>query len=113
MTPKEKRGGRPVSLGTALRAWLDDAGLGRRLELTQALDHWAAAVGPQVAAVTQPESVNAQGILWVRVASSAWANELSLMSPRILAQLNQLGARQAQIREIRWLVGPRDASDLR
>lgn len=113
MTRKDRRGGRPVPVGTALRAWLDEAGLGRRLELTQALDHWAAAVGPQVAAVTQAESVNAQGILWVRVVSSAWANELSLMSPRILAQLNQLATRQAQIREIRWLVGQRDAPDPR
>jgi predicted nucleic acid-binding Zn ribbon protein len=113
MTAREKRGGPPVRLGPALRAWLDETGLGRRLELTQALDHWDAAVGPAVAAVTRPESVNAQGILWVRVVSSAWANELSLMSPRILAQLNQFAARQARIREIRWLVGPRDAPDLR
>ena len=102
---EDGRGGRPVPVGTALSEWLKDAGLGRRLELVQALDRWSSAVGPQISAVTRPETVNAQGTLWVRVTTSAWANELSLMSPRILAQLNRGVAPAAQIREIRWLVG--------
>ncbi len=104
------RGGRPVQLGSALRDWLEDAGLSSRLELTQAVERWAGAVGPQIAAVTRAESVNAQGILWVRVTTSAWANELSLMSPRILAQLNREATREGRIREIRWLIGPRTTS---
>jgi predicted nucleic acid-binding Zn ribbon protein len=107
------RGGRPVPVGAALQEWLDDAGLGRRLELTRALERWAGAVGPQIAAVTRPESVNGQGVLWVKVVSSPWANELSLMTPRILSQLNRLAPRDAQIREIRWLVGQLDAPDPR
>ena len=92
-------------MGSALSAWLNEAGLGARLEQVQALERWRGAVGPQVAAVTRPETVNAQGTLWVRVTTSAWANELSLMSPRILAQVNRGVAPKAQIREIRWLVG--------
>lgn len=94
-----------MTVGAALHAWLGHAGLGKRLEQVQALDRWRDAVGPQISAVTRPESVNAQGTLWVRVTTSAWANELSLMSPRILAQLNSGVAPAAQIREIRWLVG--------
>jgi predicted nucleic acid-binding Zn ribbon protein len=47
--------------------------------------------------------VTADGVLWVRVTTSAWANELSLMAPRILAKVNQ--GRTGQIRDIRWLVG--------
>lgn len=104
-TRTDGRGGKPVQLGAALRSWLDSAGLGPRLELSQAVDRWSAAVGPQIAAVTRAESVNAQGILWVRVATSAWANELSMMSPGILAQLNRGATRGGQIREIRWLTG--------
>ena len=96
--------GKPLTpLGEALGAWLDQAGLARRLDLAQAVEQWPAAVGPQIAAVTRAEAVNAEGTLWVRVASSAWANELSLMTPRILARLNQ--NRRGQIREIRWLIG--------
>jgi predicted nucleic acid-binding Zn ribbon protein len=98
------RGDPPSRLGEALGKWLSKAGLTRRLELAQAVDHWAATVGPQIAAVTRAEAVNAEGTLWVRVSSSAWANELSLMAPRILAKLNQ--NRQGRIKEIRWLIGP-------
>jgi predicted nucleic acid-binding Zn ribbon protein len=97
------RRSRPEPLGDALTAWLARSGLARRIDIANVVDRWAEVVGPQVAAVTRAEAVNADGTLWVRVASSAWANELSLMAPRILARINQ--DRQGQIREIRWLVG--------
>ncbi|HLB54299.1 MAG TPA: DUF721 domain-containing protein [Gemmatimonadales bacterium] len=107
------RGGRPVRVGEALGHWLDKARLGSRLELAQAVERWAGAVGPQIAAVTRAELVNAYGTLWVRVISSAWANELSLMTPRILAQLNRGAGRGGQIREIRWLTGDLAAPERR
>lgn len=93
----------PVPVGEALSRWLEAKGLRRRVDLAAAVDDWPAAVGPQIAAVTRAEAVNADGVLWVRVSTSAWANELSLMAPRILARVNH--GRTGQIREIRWLVG--------
>jgi predicted nucleic acid-binding Zn ribbon protein len=90
-------------LGASIEAWLAKSGLGRRLDVSTVVDRWAEVVGPQIAAATRAEAVNADGTLWVRVASSAWANELSLMAPRILAKLNQ--DRRGQIKEIRWLTG--------
>ena len=102
---RDDRGGKPVRVGDALGRWLKSSGLGRRVELAAAVERWASAVGPQIAAVTRAELVNAQGTLWVRVASSAWANELSLMTPRILAQLNRDVSQAGRVREIRWMVG--------
>ncbi|HEV8150726.1 MAG TPA: DUF721 domain-containing protein [Gemmatimonadales bacterium] len=96
----------PTRLADALGSWLDKAGLARRLDLAQAVEQWATVVGPQIAAVTRAEAVNGEGTLWVRVVSSTWANELSLMAPRILAKLNQ--NRRGQIKEIRWLTGLAD-----
>lgn len=93
----------PVPVGEALEGWLKAKGLRRRLDLAAAVDEWPVIVGPQIAAVTRAESVTADGVLWVRVTTSAWANELSLMAPRILAKVNQ--GRTGQIRDIRWLVG--------
>ncbi len=96
--------GKPLTkLGQALESWLDRQGLDRRFDLVEAVERWPEVVGPQIAAVTRAETVNADGTLWVRVTSSAWANELSLMAPRILATLNQ--GRRGQIKEIRWLTG--------
>ena len=97
------RGTPPSRLSDALGSWLSKAGLARRIDQVRAIEQWPEAVGPQIAAVTRAEQVNAEGTLWVRVTSSAWANELSLMAPRILAKLNQ--NRRGQIKEIRWLTG--------
>jgi predicted nucleic acid-binding Zn ribbon protein len=93
---------RLTPIGQAVEEWLARSGLARRLDVSQVVDRWAEVVGPQIAAVTRAEAVNSDGTLWVRVASSAWANELSLMAPRILGKLNQ--GRRGQIREIRWLL---------
>ena len=97
---------RPMPFGEALTAWLKRSGLNRRLDLASAVEAWPETVGPQIAAVTQALSVTADGTLMVRVATHAWATELGLMTPRILARVN--GSRQGRVLHIRWLVGPLD-----
>ena len=94
---------RPTPLADALASYLQKQGLIKRMQQAGIVEEWATLVGPQIAAVTVPESVTADGILRVRVASSAWAQELSLMSPRILARLND--GRKGRVREVRWIVG--------
>ena len=94
----------PTRLSEALTEWVRRAGLVRRMDLARAVEEWPERVGPQIAAVTRPESVSPDGLLRVRVASAAWATELSLMTPRILARLN--AGRSGRIREIRWIAGP-------
>jgi predicted nucleic acid-binding Zn ribbon protein len=79
---------RPASLADALASYLKQSGFAKRLQQAGIIESWAELVGPQIAAVTAPESVTPDGVLQVRVATAAWANELSLMSPRILARLN-------------------------
>lgn len=101
-----ERRGRPTALGAALRDWAERTGLARRLDLAAVVEEWPGAVGPQIAAVTRADSVTPDGVLRVRVASSAWATELSLMTPRILARLNE--GRRGKVREIRWIAGPLD-----
>jgi predicted nucleic acid-binding Zn ribbon protein len=100
---KPRARSKPYAIRDVLNDWLAKSGLAKRLDVSQVVDRWAEVVGPQIAAVTRAEAVNAEGTLWVRVASSAWASELSLMAPRILSKLNQ--DRRGQIREIRWLTG--------
>jgi predicted nucleic acid-binding Zn ribbon protein len=97
---------RPSSLGDALSAWITRNGMIKRFDLAAAVESWPDAVGPQIAAVTRALSVTPDGTLMVRVASHAWATELGMMAPRILARLN--GARRGRVQHIRWLVGPLD-----
>ncbi len=93
----------PSPLAEALASYLRQSGFSKRLQQAGIVEEWATLVGPQIAAVTAPESVTRDGMLRVRVASAAWANELSLMSPRILARLN--AGRTGRVKEIRWVPG--------
>lgn len=95
---------RPMApIADAMASWLARSGLRRRLEQAQVVADWPGLVGPQIASVTEPESVTPDGVLRVRVATAPWASELSLMTPRILARLN--AGRRARITEIRWIAG--------
>jgi predicted nucleic acid-binding Zn ribbon protein len=88
-------------VGEVLTSYLKRSGLNKRLQQTDVIERWAELVGPQIAAVSQPESVSADGVLRVRVATAPWATELSLMTPRILARVN--ADREGRIKEIRWI----------
>lgn len=92
-----------MAVGDVLRRYLARSGLGRRLAQAQVVPDWRALVGPQIAAVTTPERVTPDGTLFVRVATSAWMNELQLMAPAILARLNR-GPGAARISAVRWVL---------
>ncbi len=94
---------KPARVGDLIQAYLKKAGLVRRVGQAKVLEDWAELVGPQIAKVTQPESVGADGVLRVRVATAAWAQELQLMTPQILGKLNK--DRAGRITSIRWMAG--------
>ena len=61
---------------------------------------WEPLVGKQIAAVTKPISVTADGTLFIAVKTNAWMTELSLMEPQILRALNAKTGR-TRVRKIR------------
>jgi len=79
---------KPTPLGDLLAGVLADAGIADRVAQASVVPEWASLVGPQIAGVTEPLSVGADGTLWVGVASHAWMTELSLMEPELLRALN-------------------------
>jgi predicted nucleic acid-binding Zn ribbon protein len=98
----------PTPLADALTSFFKQAGLTKRVQQAGIIEEWAELVGPQIAAVTAPESVTPDGVLRVRVATAPWATELSMMAPKILARLN--AGRSGRVKEIRWVPGPLDRS---
>ena len=90
-------------MSEALAGYLSRAGLARRVGQAQIIPDWPHLVGPQIAAVARPESVTPDGVLFVRVATSAWMNELQLMTPDIMARINA-GRGTGRITTIRWLL---------
>ncbi len=97
---------RPTSLAEALDSYLKKSGFVKRLQQASVVEEWAELVGPQIASVTVAESVSPDGVLRILVATAPWANELSLMTPKILALVNR--GRSGRIKEIRWVPGRLD-----
>jgi predicted nucleic acid-binding Zn ribbon protein len=105
------RKGKPTRLGEALAGYLKSAGLAERIGQAEVVDAWPALVGERIAHAAAPESVTPDGTLFVRVKSSAWRQELSLMTPEVLALINT-NRTAGRIKRIRWLVGTESAADV-
>jgi len=74
------------------------------VDQARVIPEWPRLVGPQIAKVTEPQSISANGTLFVRVTTNAWMNELSLLEPELLRSLNADPGRQP-VKRIRWLLG--------
>jgi predicted nucleic acid-binding Zn ribbon protein len=94
---------KPSALSDVLAGVLRDSGIAERVEQARLIPEWPALVGAQIAAVTEPTSIAADGTMFVRVTTNAWMNELSLMEPELLRALNATEGR-APVKRIRWLL---------
>jgi predicted nucleic acid-binding Zn ribbon protein len=100
------RKGQPVSIADVMAQVLRAKGMTERLAQVTAIDEWPEVVGAQIAGVTEPLSVTADGVLWVRVTTAAWMNELSLLAPTLLSRLNAVPGR-TPVRQLRFRLGQR------
>jgi predicted nucleic acid-binding Zn ribbon protein len=100
VSPAKKR---PSSIADVLAGVLERSGLAARVEQAGIIPEWGSLVGVQIAAVTEPTSITADGTMFVTVTTNAWMNELSLMEPELLRALNAKEGR-LPIRRIRWLL---------
>ena len=100
MSPAKKQ---PASIADVVAGVLANAGVAARVEQAGIIPEWRSLVGVQIAAVTEPMSIAADGTLFVNVTTNAWMNELSLMEPELLRALNAKDGRLA-VRRIRWLL---------
>lgn len=88
-----KRRSTPEPVGDVIASYLASSGLAARVEQASVIPEWATLVGRQIAAVTEPLLITADGTLFVAVASSPWMAELSLMERQLLAALNRVAGR--------------------
>ena len=98
MTERKRR---PEPVGDIVATFLSERGLAGRVDQAGVIPDWEQLVGAQIAAVTEPRSVTANGTLFVAVATNAWMTELSLLEPELLRSLNAKPGR-SPIRRIRW-----------
>ncbi len=91
-------------IGDVLADYLRTSGLAERVEQAGVIPEWPRLVGREIAAVTVPLLVTADGTLFVGVASNPWMTELSLMEPQLLASLNGANVDRPPIVRIRYQI---------
>jgi hypothetical protein len=106
MASKKRRRRASLDAPEPLEDVLDRAGENRfaKRQLPIPLARWRALVGPRIADRTRPIALE-RGVLVVKVATSVWANELSLLAPHILEKLKTSGIAASSLR---FRVGPLD-----
>ena len=97
---------KPSALGDVLADVMRTSGIAARVEQAGIIPEWSSLVGPAIARVTEPQSIAADGTLFVSVTTNAWMMELSMMEPELLRALNAKDGR-IPVRKIRWLLKQR------
>lgn len=100
MSDRKKK---PEAIANIVANFLGESGLADRVDQAGIIPEWPRLVGPQIAKVTTPQSISANGTLFVGVTTNAWMNELSLLEPELLRSLNA-DAKRTPVKRIRWLL---------
>lgn len=105
----------PAPVSGALDRLIADYGWSEQLAVNRLLGGWSQLVGPDIAENTEVLGYT-DGVVMVQAASTAWATQLRLLAPTIVAKLNeQLGDGNVVRIDIRnpsgpsWKKGPRSA----
>lgn len=77
----------PVPLGAGLDRLIEEKGWNTQINIHLLLGRWRDLVGPANADHSRPESY-AAGVLTLRTSSTAWATQLRLFAPQLVARLN-------------------------
>ena len=103
----------PQPFGRMVKRLVEDRGWQAQTTTASVIGRWDYLVGPEIAARCQPESLR-DGELTLVAESTAWATQLRLMAPRIIAKLRaELGPKVVERVRVHgpaapsWRKGPR------
>lgn len=97
---------RPEKLSFAMGSALKGLNLDMRMREGKAMALWPDIVGEVTAARTKPLYVN-RGTMVVLVATSAWANQLNLLKPKLIQAIAQRCG-PGVIKDLRWKTGDQE-----
>lgn len=95
-----------VAVGAMLLEGARRWGLEHPIETAKVFGHWSEIVGDQVASRCEPLALG-RGILKVRAATPAWANELRYLAPEVVRRVNAAvgtGSAPGVVRELKVVV---------
>ena len=74
-------------IGSIIGSVVDKMELNKKLRTSNIFNHWEDNVGPGISKKSKPERL-IRNTLYVSVTTSTWANELSLMSDKLIEKIN-------------------------
>ena len=74
-------------IGSIIGSVVDKMELSKKLKISNIFNHWEDIVGPEIAKKSKPQKL-VRKTLYVSVTTSTWANELSLMSEKLIEKIN-------------------------
>ena len=77
------------ALAPVLAQALRQRGLGHLVLLARTVHHWCTIAGPQLAAVTQPESIRAR-VLFVTVRDAIWLQQVTFYHAQLLENMRRI-----------------------
>ena len=77
------------ALAPVLAQALRQRGLGHLVLLARMVQHWGTIAGPQLAAVTQPESIRAR-VLFVTVSDAIWLQQVTFYQAQLLENMRRI-----------------------
>lgn len=99
-----------ATAATLIDAALVAAGVAAAVRTHRIVTEWREMVGERIAARTWPDGLK-DGVLWVRVASSAWLHELTLMRDQILGGIARVLGPPVLVTELKLHLGARKQAD--
>ncbi len=108
--PAPKRKKAEVAASVAISDVIASVGLTEPIRAHRILTEWRDMVGERIAARTWPDGLKGQA-LWVRVASSAWLHELTLVRQQILDGIHRVLGEPRLVAELRLHLGARKQVD--
>ena len=78
----------PAPLAATMKRWLGEAAVGADLTKATVLGRWVQIVGPEIADHCEPVSL-VDGELLLRAESTAWATQIRMLAPQIVARINR------------------------
>src|SRR2546428_5850597 len=99
-----RRVAKPQRVSELLVRYLRQAGLSQRIAQADVVEAWPELVGEKIASNTLAVNVRPDGVLVVKVRTAPWAQELTMMTPQVIARINA-GRTDGRISGIHWVVG--------
>ena len=79
---------RSQNIGEVFARLFRDLGIDRAIQQNQAVNQWSEIVGERIAEVSEAEKIE-KGVLFVRVSSPVWRNELVFMKENLIKSINE------------------------